>query len=288
MWVPMQDWGFRANSQSGVRYANPYGDSFTPGNNTKGSWVTLFTSGEITTPICGIWINFSSCSTSTAARDMICDIGFDPAGGTSYSVRIPDLLASCAGNHIQGTLDGMGGVNYFFPLVFPSGCSIGVRGSVNNATVGTGRCWAKVYGRPRRPDLLRTGTYCTAVGIVSGSSRGTLVTPGTTGEGAWTTLGTPTKDHWWWQLGFGVNDATMSSLGYHADLSYVDGVPTNRVLIEDEIIITSGAEVVHKPNACCLYEYMAISPANLAIQGRLQCSGTADSNTSMAGYGVGG
>ena len=288
--VPMQDWAFRANSQSGVRPAINFGDSLTPGNNSKGTYVQLFTAGEVSADVWGILLNFNSGTTSTAARDMIIDIGYDPAGGTSYTVRIPDLLASCCGT-LTGTTDGTGGVWYYFPLFFPSGCTIAARASVNNGTVGTVRVWAQLLGRPRHPELVKLGQFCTSVGVVAASSRGTTTTFGTTSEGAWTALGTPTFGGqnvacWWWQIGMGVNDATMSVLSHFIDLSYDDGAGNNRILIEDELVTTTAAEALNKGLTACQYE--SISPAGLVIEGRGQCSGTADANLSLAAYGVGG
>lgn len=282
LYVPAQEFQWKLSSEAGVRPAAAYGTSVTPGNNTKGAWVEVFSAAEVEFDVYGVLINLNSFNVQAAARDAIVDIGTDPAGGTSYTTVIPNLLASAAAALF---VSGAGiGVNYYFPLFIKAGSSIAARASVNNATVGTGRVWMTLFGLPRRPEMCKVGSFVEAFGIVEASSRGTLVTPGTTSDGAWTSLGTPTLPHWWWQIGMGMNDASSALATQFADLAAGDA--TNKiVLLEDVQFCTASTESIMKPGEW--------SPdfrvdANVELWGRLQDSGTPSSNMSLAAYGLGG
>lgn len=262
----------------GTRPAANLGTSVTPGNNTKGSWVQLLTA--IAYEAIDVEVRINSGSTSAAARDILVDIGYDPAGGTSYSVLIPDLLGSCA-----ASLTDLGECAYHFPLKIPVGSTVAARAAVNNATVGTVRVIINVKGRPAHPAMHKVGTYVVAVGITSASSSGTAVTPGTTSDGTWTSLGSPSKAAWYWQMGFGVNDSTMTALCYFGDLAVGDG--TNfKTIIKDMLWRTDASErsSFYNPASGC-EKYVGTGGT---LYARLQCSTTADASTSVAAYGVGG
>jgi hypothetical protein len=259
------------------------GATVTPGNNSKGSYAQV--ASAIARDALFISVNINT-NNAAASRDTIIDIGIDPAGGTSYSVLIPDLLGtSAAGMGGLATTSGVG-IWYHFPLWIRAGSSIGARASVNNATVGTLRVRSIVMGSPKHPRSVRVGTKCTAHGITAASSSGTAVTSGTTSEGAWTSLGAIALPEWWWQLGMGCNDATMSAVNYFADLGIGDA--TNKfVVIENENIATSAAETLMKEGRMLGCEFEAPASGN-NVYGRLQCSATADASLSMAAYGVSG
>ena len=272
---------WRASNVLNTRPAAALGATVTPGNNAKGSYAAVLTSGDMARDAFGLLININSNAVSAAGRDAIVDIGIDPAGGSSYTVKIPDLLGSCASPYNVG----QGGCWYYFPLWIRAGSSVGARASVNNATVGTLRVTATAYGSPRNRKAIRVGTYVEAVGITAASSRGTTVTSGTTAEGAWTSLGTIARDSWWWQLGMGVNDTTMSALAYHADLAVGDASNKTNI-IENALVTTTAAEQLGI--APQYVDCQKVAPAGSTVYGRLQCSGTADSALSLAGYALGG
>lgn len=272
------EFAFKTSNIDGTRPAGGIGTSVTPGNNTKGSWVQLLTA--LAYEVIDVEVHINSGNTSAAARDILVDIGYDPAGGSSYSVLIPDLLGSCA-----GTLTDIGPCVYHFPLKIPAGATVAARAAVNNATVGTVRVIIHVKGRPAHPAMHKVGTYVVAVGITSASSSGTAITAGTTSDGTWTSLGSPSKPAWHWQLGFGVNDSTMTALAYFGDLSVGDGTNFS-VIIKDMLWRTDSSErsSFYNPSSGC-EKYVGTSGV---LYARLQCSGTADASLSMAAYGVGG
>ena len=273
-----RDFGWILSSHgNSTRPTTSMGQSVTPGNNTKGSWVQLFSA--IANQAYAITIMINNNSVSSAARDAIVDIGIDEAGGTSYSVKIPDLLGSCA-----TTVDKTG-VMYHFPLGIKAGSTIAARASVNNATVGALRVWAMLYGLPKYPELCRYGSYVTAYGITSGSSAGTSITPGTTSEGSWTSLGTTSQPHWWWQQGMGINNSSMNIKLYTMDLGIGDG-SNKQVVILDQLWGTDSSERVMNTPVMWGCEYDA--PSGVGVYGRMQCHSSVDTGISMAAYGLGG
>lgn len=276
----LNDYRWQLSSQAGVRPAAAYGTVVTPVNISKGTYVQVFSGAAVVNDVYFILINVNSNSVSASARDTLLDIGVDEAGGTSYTARIPDLLVSNASPYNVGS----GGVWYAFPLFIPAGSSIAARAAVNNASVGTLRVLIYLYGQPRRPETTRFGRTVQAIGVVPVSVRGTLVTPGTTSDGAWTLLGATSQTLWWWQYGYGTNDTTMTAAGIHADLS-AGSAGGQKMLLEDALIcITSTEQANNAPlTAGCVAN---VAPSQ-NIYGRLQSSAAADSNVSMIAYGLG-
>lgn len=256
-----------------------YGTSITPGaSNTFGSYTEVISDTNVTLDCYGIHICLSNASVSAQAKDLLVTIGIDTAGGTSYVDFISNLIASCASSALVSN----GGHNYYFPVKIPAGTAIAAKASVNNATAGTIRCAIWLFGAPQSTEGLVYGTGVETIGAVTATSAGTAVTPGTSGEGSWTSLGTTTKPCFAWQYGMGVNDGTMAALSYGVDLSYGNG--TNQITIDsDKRYISATTESLASelglPMGCNV-------PVGGALYGRISCSGTPDSNVSMAAYGV--
>lgn len=272
------DFRWKISNVDGTRPAGNLGTSLTPGNNSKGSWAQVHTAIAYDTWDVEIIIN--SGSASAAARNILIDIGYDPAGGTTYTTLVSNLAGSCAGG-----LADLGGQVYHFPVRIPAGSTIAARASVNNATVGTVRVIINLQGRPAHPEWHKVGSYVVTVGDVSATSTGTTVTPGTTSEGAWASLGSPSKDAWHWQLGCLVNDSTMAALAYFAELGVGDGT-TETVIVKDMLVRTDASErmAFNNPSTGC-EKYVGTGQT---LHARSQCSGNADSNFSCIAYGVGG
>jgi hypothetical protein len=272
-----QQFAFRASNHT-TRPSTTFGTSVTPGNNTMGGWQQLLSGATVAQDVFGIMIQINNGS--GASRDILVDIGVDPAGGSSYSVVIPYLIGSCAG------ANGFGGIWYYFPLWIRAGSSIAARASVNNATVGTVRVYAKVFGQPQNPENIKVGTYVDAHGITTGTSNGTAITSGTTSEGAWTTLNaSTTRQAWWWQMGFGINNGTITALVWSMDLGIGDG-SNKAVVIEDLIAYTDTSERINYANPAMGCEFD--TPAGSGVYGRLQCSGTVVTGLSVAAWSLGG
>lgn len=167
------------------------GTSFAPGlNNVKGGWVNA-----ITTPTTFdiyslvVWINTSS--TVTVDSSMLVDIGIDRAGGTSYSVLIPDLFAGWIASAFSSSK------RWTFPIWIPAGSTIGVRGQSIQAVNKTISVLVAGFGATGEPSNIWCGTKIYTYGINAASSGGTLVTPATGPTwGTWTNVGGVTsRDH---------------------------------------------------------------------------------------------
>lgn len=246
---------------------------------TFGSWAQLLAAASVTQDIYGVAICINNGATSAATRNLLIDIGVDNAGGTAYLTKIPYLVGGSASPYGLGS----SGIWYYFPLFIKSGSSIAARAM--GTTTATFQVLIYVFGQPRRPDAVRCGSYVDAYGYLTATASGTLVTPGTTAEGAWTSLGTTTDNYWWWQCGYTCIDTTMTAAILHADLS-VGTAANKKILFENQIWQTTAAEQI----SCNINSINAYNNSVLGdiVYGRLQSSGTADTSTGMVAYGLGG
>ena len=278
LFVPGHSWNFTLSNVSGTRPAAGWGATITPGTGgTKGSWAQIFTGAQMTTETFGLLVTITNNATSATTRNALIDVGIDTAGGTSYSVLVPDLI----GGHAAPLT--LGGIHYYFPIYIPAGASVAVRAAGTVAT--TFSVALTVYGKPRRPDSVMCGTKVTAFGATLASATGTTITAGTTAEGAWTQLGTATTHPiWWWQCGMTCVDTTMTANIHTMDVATGDA--TNKdIVLQDALAIFSAAEQnTMLPAIVPAYDR---TPTGSLVYGRVQCSGTADSALSMMAYGLG-
>lgn len=280
LYVPSgADFRWSLDSQAGVRPAAAYGAAMTAGAvHTKGSYVTL-----IGTPTAydsyGILINANSLAGTTSSRQALMDIGVDQAGGTSFTDTIPNLYITNASPYNVGS----GGVWYYFPLFIPAGSTIGARFQCAVASA-TARVRVILYGRPVNPSSVRFGTHVEAIGDDTATSAGVTVTPGTTAEGAWASIGSPARSVWWWQLGFGQNDTTTGAAAIHVDLSAGDAT-FKKSLVDDLLIINTTIE--QQNNSPLIAGCTANADASVSIYARAQSSAAADSNCSVIVHALG-
>lgn len=258
-----------------------FGTSITPTTlPTMSGWTQVASSANISQDVYGILICINNGATSATTRQIIVDVGVDNAGGTAYVTKIPTLL----GGHASTYGLGASGVWYYFPLYIPAGSSVAVRASSTLTTAFN--CYVQFYGQPRRPEVVRAGSYVTAFGVNATAGTGTAITLGTTAEGAWTQVGaTADKSYWWWQAGYTCADTTMSAAIIHLDMSA--GTATNKkILFENQVVQTTAAEQISTvPVFMNAYNNVAVGD-NIYIRG--QHSGTADTGTSVAAWGLGG
>jgi hypothetical protein len=274
---------WRANNGS-TPSGSAVGTAITPGNNTKGSWVTCIASGSVTEDVYGIFIALNNAGVSALAKNCIVDIGIDPAGGTSFTTVIPDLFAGNCGLSVAGSA---GFITFYFPLFIKSGSTIGARASVNNATVGTVRAKIDIFGKPSAPELFKTGSFVRAYGIVSGSSKGTDVTIGaSSSEGSWTSIGTIADDNvWHWQLGCGINGANYQDTTYVADMSIGDGSNKFIVMQDVPVVVTTSEAIGTRITNNTTYQ--AANGATIYVRAVGDLA-SPDSPASFAVYGLGG
>ena len=252
------------------------GTSVTPAVGSKGSYAAL--GSALTDDAYGILININTNFASTASRNTVVDIGIDPAGGSSYSVVIPDLI--CGGSSAY-TRNG-GGNWYYFPLFIKAGSTVAARaqGSVTTAI----RVGAVTFERPANPSLIRKGSFVEAIGI--SLPGGTAITPGTTSEGAWTLMGTTTNRVWWLQFGMQVNtaDTSWNLAAIHVDVATGDA-SNKDIIIQDANFCTDSGEYVGNPPLTAGVEWDIPAGANIYM--RAQSSGTLDAYNAAV-YALGG
>lgn len=278
--------GEGSHFSSATQPATAFGSTITPGNNAWGASVQV--GADLTMDAYGIYINCNSVGVSSTAKDGLLQIGFDWSGGTTFPAS-PDefnsitLLVSSASGLVAG------GVNYYFPLFIPAGSAILARGRVNNATVGSMRVFWQTVARPRRPELVRSGSYVVSLGAVEASSRGTLVTQGTASDGSWVSIGTLPADRpcWFWEFGAGTGVTSMNNQFCMCSLA-ADSTGA-RIILRDGSVGTTTAEAITKLHAIgAASPGVANVPGGTTIYGKSRASGTAASGWNMMAYGVGG
>jgi len=264
----------------GTRPAGAWGTAVTPGNNTYGTYAQLLAGAAVTDECQEIEIEVNTVGSSGVARDCIVTIGFDRAGGTSYTDTIVDLVCGPAAAH---NTNGQGPVGFRFPLRVPAGCSIAAKASVNSATVTAIRVACVLRGRPTRPELIWVGQKVTTFGSTPASSNGTTVTPGTASEGAWTQLGVAlTEPIYYWEFGYGISSGGMTANVMHVDIGIGDA-SNKRVAIRDGYVTSNNGESISKPPS----GRHAVGAIGDLVYGRSQVGpSAADTNNSIAAYGV--
>lgn len=224
-------------------------------------------------------IRITDGGTGAASKDTIVRVGIDLAGGTTFTA-IGDFLTGPSSTYNVGGSKTL----IWLPYGVPAGATIGIVGSVNNATPGTLR--ASWRAHPLGGGTVFAGTAIESVGLTLASSTGVAVTPGQAAEGAWTLLGTLTNAAKYMGVGCSVANATMTSLIYHIDLSYsTDGGATKNMLVEDQYVNTTSGESVSFDSIYRLLAFADI-PAGATIYGRAQCAGVPDAGFSMAAWAV--
>lgn len=252
------------------------GVSVTPGSGSKGSYVQLASGANLAQDVYGILLWIVAGNTTATIRDILLDIGIDPAGGTSYAQvgGINNIFVPQAGAAIQS------GRWFYFPLFIKNGSSIGARGQANNTS--TFRVAAWFYGRPTHPEYCPVGQYSETIGI-SGNG-GTPVTFGNTAAwGNWTSLGTTTRPCWWWQFAWGHNVGTTTAQMYFAELGVGDGTNMVTIIPCMPMFNPGTAEASNSPLFDAIWEV----PEGATLYARGSASGTAETIECTA-VGIGG
>lgn len=155
---------------------------------TKSATTALIGTG-ISQPGYFVQVSLSGTSATGVDTSALCDIMYDPAGGTSWSVLIPNLI--CGFRAITGATH-IGASGYSFPLYIPRGSSIGARWQTIVASPAAGtrvRIQITIFGGPSKPGFWY-GTKVTDVGTNTANSAGLDLNPGSTGSySAWTSIG---------------------------------------------------------------------------------------------------
>jgi hypothetical protein len=248
---------------------------------TKSGYQQIFSGAAVTNDVYGIRISGNLLGVNAETRMVLFDVATDPAGGTSYGVVIANL-------GMMPTQTFMGGAwSYFFPLFIKAGSSIAIRAQCGTGSVSPQfRVW--LYCKPTRPEIWRCGSYVDTFGATTASTTGTAVTPGTTNDGSWTSLGTTSRPVWYWQACFLIdNSSTTNNLVYDCDVGAGD-VTNKDVVIQGLSYYGTSSETVIPLAYPSLNECVHEAPTSTGVYGRSQCSGTANTGTSMIAYALGG
>lgn len=267
----------------GTNPASTIGTSVTPGaSNALGSWTQVAANSDITEEVFGIYLQVHSGATSAASKPQLLDIGFDPAGGTSYSACISNVQVGMSPSLTQA-----GNREFFFPFRIPSGSSVAVRIRGANGTAGTVRVPMRFYGRPTAPWLLPAGRYAETLGAVTATSKGTAVTPGNAADGSWADLGATAQDLWWWQLGYCIDNGTVTAEYTYLEAAWGDA--SNKHTIFKMMHGGTTAETCGLAAQTHLLWHAAYQPvpagAHIYVRGRTNNSPDSGYNVTMTGIG---
>jgi hypothetical protein len=181
-------------------------------NNTKGSVVDLL-GAPVSHDVELLYIGINYFNSSGVNVSALMDIMIDPAGGTDWTLLIPNLLVGWTGTSNIGN-----GIffyrTYAFPIQIPSGATIGARAQTSHTSDITGRVTVYCIGGNSNPGSWWAGTSVEAIGVDTDNSIGQMHTGGNSGSfSSWTNLGGTTSSETYavqWAVQ-GENDNNASS-----------------------------------------------------------------------------
>ena len=265
--------------------ANPLttpGTSVIPGaSNAEGSWTQIFSAAAVSQDVSWIIIDVYGGNTANQIKSHLLDIGVDPAGGTSYTPIISNIVcgASANSNAPCGA--------FTFPIRIKAGSTIAARVQGSNATAGTVRVVAVIYGQPSAPESDKVGSYSETIGTIT-NSEGVSFTPGNATDGSWVLLGTTTRSLWWWNLCVQISNATMSAHGNYIELAYGDA--SNKHSITRVHFASDTSEFNFRTEITSYLTAVSYChlPAGTNIYIRGECSAAPVSGYNAVAVGVGG
>lgn len=279
--VPANEFGWSADNY-GATYsdANIGTGATSGGSNTKGAAVSCLSGATVAQDVYGISICFGGGYTTGAIRRWFVDLLIDPAGGTSWSVAIANLLAGSPSTSFLG-------YNYYFPLYLKAGTSIGIQAACSTGTQAIRAC-IRVFGKPSRPDLVKVGTKVETFGAVTGTTSGTSITPGSSSLGSYVSLGTTSNDLWWWQSGGIVfNDTTLTGNTYLIDVAAGDA-SNKKICVNHAVMITSSFEIQGKDAFGTVPPIRHIKGGETVYARAASCDVGPDTTPTTTAYGLGG
>lgn len=266
--------------------ANPSatpGTSIVPGaSNVEGSWTQVASGSNIAQDVFGFYLQIIAGATSATQKSHLFDIGVDPAGGTSYVPIISNLVAGCS-----PALTAAGAREFFFPFFIKAGSSVAIRVQGVAATAGTVRAAIRFYGKPSLPWAVPVGTFSETIGTITNSS-GVSFTPGNAADGSWVDLGATTRNLWWWQLGYQIDNATITAEYTYIELAFGDA--TNK---HSMFKVMHGGTTAETCGLACQTNLLAFAAYNPVAAGqhiyvRGRCNNAPDTGYNAVAVGIGG
>ena len=260
------------------------GTSVTPGiSNAEGSWTEILSDTVVTQDCCGFYLRISdnAVATPTTGKNFLCDIGTDPAGGTSYTAVISNIVCGSAGPITAG-----GGHAFFFPLNIKSGTAIAARIQGSHGTATASRVGICLYGQPSRQEMVPCGALTETIGTIT-NSNGVSFTPGNAADGSWTSLGTTTNPLWWWQLAYQVDNGAITAEYTYIDFAYGDGSNKHIILTRMHQGTTSEQTGSLINGNLLMHEAYCPVPAGATMYVRGRCLNAPDTGYNAVAIGVG-
>lgn len=256
------------------------GTAFAPGtSNADGSPVSVLSA--LAFDVHYLIVGLNGINVASTATDTLLDVLVDPAGGSSWSSMIDDLVCGYLPSNTRAQHMA---TMYSFPLFIPAGSSLGVRARTASASSVTGAdtkviMWA--YGQPSRPSMWWCGSKVESLGINATTSTGTSITPGNSGTyGSWTTIGTSSGRYGALQYGINGPGASMTALGYYwqvgTNSTQLPGSPTMYSTNDTGCVVSTAGN--QGPIFCDI-------PESTVLQMRATSSGTAQAHNAAI-YGV--
>ena len=221
--------------------------------------------------------------TVLAANDTssLCDIMYDPAGGTAWSVLIPNLVCGFSPTYSNTSAPP---ISYNFPLYVPRGSSIGARWQTIRASPAAGTrvsVMVTLYGGPSVPGFW-FGTKVTDIGSDTAGSAGLDHNPGDSGTySAFASIGgTSNPSFGFVTIGAQLSAGSVTGAYYKIQYGFGDAAIPGSTLR----YAVSNAEYIniHPPHYGC---YCDIA-AGTQMQVRATCSDTTSGDPSIVLYGV--
>jgi hypothetical protein len=266
-------WGFTATSLTGTP-GTTIGTVVTANaNDADGTAVALISA--LSRDVEFLSVGAGAFAAATGNGSTLLDILVDPAGGTSWSVLISDLLVGWTST--PGVAAGQS-VDYMFPLWVPAGSAIGARARTAHTSNISGRVTVNVFGDSPHPASWWCGQRVETIGVDDTISQGTNHTPGNSGAFSnWANFGsTLSADCGAIQFGVhGANtDTTSQTAAYHFQFGVGTAANTNVKQIGPTIHRTTntseaGAMSNNDVIFCAL-------PSGTQLQTRGTCSTTAE------------
>lgn len=282
LFVPRQSYQTFSYDNWGANPATTIGTSVVPGaSSAEGNWTQVASAANIANDIYGFYMLVHSGATSTSAKNHVLDVGVDPAGGTSYTAIISNLVCGAS-----PALTAAGLREHYFPMFIKAGSSVAVRIAGGAATAGTVRVAMRFYGQFSSPMQVPVGTYSESYGVTGTS--GTSITPGNAADGAWTQVGTTTNPIWWWQLGYQINNGTITAEYTYLELGVGDA--TNKFSVFKVMHGGTTGETCGLAGQAQLLWHNAYYPVpsgtNVYVRGR--CNNAPDTGYEVGVIGIGG
>jgi hypothetical protein len=284
LFVPRQTYQAFSYDNWGANPATTIGTSVIPSSpGNEGAWFQVASAANISQDIYGFYLIVHSGATAGNIKLHLLDVGVDPAGGTAYTEVIQNLVC---GN--SGAITVAGVKDHFFPFYIKAGSSVAVRMTGSNATVGTVRVAARFYGQFSNPSTLPVGTFSESYGATQATASGTSITPGNAADGTWTQVGTTTNPIWWWQLGYQINNTTITAEYTYLELGVGDA--TNKFSVYKVMHGGTTGEtngIFGSANLMWHNAYYPV-PGGTNVYVRARCNNAPDTGYQVGVIGIGG